>query len=83
MIETPFAAGDRLTQADVTTGVMAGMYRNMHQQLLPAGRYPRLDALAARCHAMPEFQRASPEDVSSVPSKAEPHLAARAQQATT
>ena len=83
MIGEPFAAGDRLTQADVTTGVMIDMYRNMHQQLLPPGRFPRLGSLAARCHAMPEFQRASLEDVSSVPSKAEPHLAVQARQAAT
>ena len=75
MIGEPFAAGERLTQADVTTGVMVGMYRNMHQHLLPAGAYRRLDALADRCNAMPEFQRAPLEDVSGALSKAEPHLA--------
>lgn len=83
MLEEPFAAGERLTQADITTGVMAGMYRNMHPQLLPAGRFPRLDALGARCHAMPEFQRASLEDVSEAPSKAEPHLAPQHEQVAT
>ena len=83
MIGTPFAAGDRLTQADVTVGVMAGMYRNMHQHLLPAGRYLRLDALADRCHAMPEFQRAALEDVSAAPSNAEPHLAPQSAQAAS
>ena len=77
MLGEPFAAGERLTQADVTTGVMVGMYRNMHQHLLPPGAYPRLDALAERCHAMPEFQRARLEDVSAAPSKAEPHLSPR------
>ena len=69
------AAGDRLTQADVTTGVMVGMYRNMHQHLLPQGRFPRLDALADRCNAMAAFRRAVLEDVSAAPSNAEPHLA--------
>ena len=80
MIGEPFAAGDRLTQADVTTGVMVGMYRNMHQHLLPQGRFPRLDALADRCNAMAAFRRAVLEDVSAAPSNAEPHLAP--QQAT-
>ena len=83
MIGEPFAAGGKLTQADITTGVMVDMYRNSHPQLLPPGQYPRLDALAARCHAMPEFQRAGLEDVSGAPSKAEPHLAAQPQQAAT
>ena len=83
MVGEPFAAGERLTQADITTGVMVDMYRSTHRQLLPPGQYPRLDALAARCHAMPEFRRASLEDVSSVPSKAERHLAAPTQQAVT
>ena len=83
MVGEPFAAGERLTQADITTGVMVDMYRNTHRQLLPPGRYPRLDALAARCHAMPEFRRASLEDVSATPSKAEPHLAPQPQQAAT
>lgn len=83
MIGTPFAAGERLTQADVTTGVMIDMFRNMHEQLLPEGRYRRLDALAERCHAMAEFQRAGLEDVSAAPSKAEPHLAAQPAQPAT
>ena len=77
MVGTPFAAGERLTQADITTGVMVDMYRNMHRHLLPAGRYSRLDTLAARCHAMSEYQRARLEDVAGAPSKAEPHLAPR------
>ncbi len=62
---------------------MVDMYRNMHQQLLPAGRYPRLDALADRYHAMTEFQRADLEDVSGAPSKAESHLAAQPHQVAT
>ena len=83
VIGVPFAAGERLTQADITTGVMVDMYRNMHRHLLPAGQYFRLDALAARCHAMPEYRRARLEDVSVAPSKAEPHLAPQSAQAAT
>ena len=83
MIGESFAAGERLTQADITTGVMVDMYRSTHRQLLPPGQYPRLDALAARCHAMPEFRRTSLEDVSAAPSKAEPHLARQPLQAVT
>ena len=83
MIGTPFAAGDRLTQADVTVGVMVDMYRNMHQHLMPEGRYSRLDALAERCHAMSAFERAALEDISATPSNAEPHLASQPAQAAT
>lgn len=72
-----FAAGGRLTQADITIGVMVDMYRNVPPHLLPPDAYPRLDAPAERCHAMREFQRAALEDVAAAPSTAEPHLAAR------
>ena len=83
MLEEPFAAGGKLTQADITTGVMVDMYRNTHPHLLPPGRYPGLDALADRCHAMSAFRRARREDISGAPSKAEPHRAARSEQAAT
>ena len=83
MLEEPFAAGGKLTQADITTGVMVDMYRNTHPHLLPPGRCPGLDALADRCHAMSAFRRARREDVSGAPSKAEPHPAARPEQAAT
>ena len=77
MIGEPFVAGERLTQADITTGVMIDMYRSMHPHLMPVGQFPRLDALADRCHAMAGFQRARLEDDRDAPSKAEPHLAAQ------
>ena len=83
MLGAPFAAGEKLTQADITTGVMVDMYRASHRHLLPPGRYPGLDALANRCHAMSAFQRAHREDISGAPSKAEPHLAAGSEQAST
>lgn len=76
MLGAPFAAGEKLTQADITTGIMVDMYRSSHRHLLPPGRYPGLDALADRCHAMSAFQRARREDASGTSSKAEPHPAA-------
>ena len=54
-----FAAGGRFTQADVTLGVMYDTVEQLHPHLLPAGRYPRLDALQERYRALPEF-RATP-----------------------
>ena len=83
MIGTPFAAGERLTQADVTTGVMVDMFRDVHRTLLPEGRYHRLDALAERCHAMTAFQRAGLEDVAATRSRTRPHAAAEPAKAAT
>ena len=58
LLESPYAAGERMTQADVSTGVMYDMVSGIHPQLLAPGVHPKLDALAARCRAAPEFQRA-------------------------
>lgn len=55
-VESPFAAGGRFTQADVTLGVMYDMVQDMHPDLLPRGRYPKLDTLADAYRATPEFQ---------------------------
>ena len=60
-LSSPFAAGERLTQADVTAGVMYDMMARVHPNLLSQGAYPALDALAQRCRAMREFQRAKIE----------------------
>lgn len=57
-LSSPFAAGERLTQADVTTGVMYDMIARVHPNLLPRGAFQSLEALGKRCRAMPEFQRA-------------------------
>ena len=50
-----FAAGNAFTQADVTLGVMYDMVHDMHPELLPTGRYEKLDALHERYRQMPEF----------------------------
>lgn len=57
----PFAAGEKLTQADITCGCMYDMMTRMFPELLSEGQHGALDALGARCHAMPEFQRATLE----------------------
>ena len=57
-LASPLAAGERLTQADTTAGVMYDMIDRVHPNLLPQGAFPALDAPARRCRAMPEFQRA-------------------------
>ena len=45
--------------------------------------YTRRVAMADRCHAKSEFQRARLEDVAGAPSKAEPHLSEPPRQAAT
>lgn len=59
LVQTPFAAGDRFTQADVTLGVRYDMYRPMHPELLPVDTYPNLHRLAEKYHAMPVFQQSA------------------------
>jgi glutathione S-transferase len=51
----PWLAGDALTQADITTVVMYDFTRIVNPALIPDGLYPRLDALARRCDALPAF----------------------------
>jgi glutathione S-transferase len=57
----PWLVGSTMTQADVTTAVGVTFLKLMHPHLMPAGRYPRLEALAARCEALPAFQACKPE----------------------
>jgi len=48
-----------LDQAQITTDVAVGYVRLTAPELMPAGRYPALDALSARLEARPEFQTTS------------------------
>jgi glutathione S-transferase len=45
-----------IDQAQITTGCMIFYVRVTDPAMMPKGRYPALDALAARLGAMPEFQ---------------------------
>ena len=56
---TPWFLGDRMTMADVTAAVAMTFLAKTNPALVPKGAYPRLEALAAKCEAMPAFQ-ASP-----------------------
>ena len=55
-------ASARLDQADITTACMLRYLEIAVPELLPAGRYPSLDALSARCEARPEFSATCPAD---------------------
>ncbi|HTZ77999.1 MAG TPA: glutathione S-transferase family protein, partial [Stellaceae bacterium] len=56
--EREWLVGSRMTQADVTAAIAVTFLRHKNPELIPAGRHPRLEALAARLEALPEFQAA-------------------------
>lgn len=56
---TPWFLGDKMTIADITAAVAVTFVKRTSPQLFPAGAYPKLEALAAKCEAMPAF-KASP-----------------------
>ena len=60
LVPSPWLAGDRQTQADITTVVMYDFTRIVNAKLIPDGRFPRLDDLAQRCNAMPAFRDTRP-----------------------
>jgi glutathione S-transferase len=53
----------RLDQAQITTVCMLRYLQMTDAELRAEGRYPALDALAARCEARPEFRATYPPDV--------------------
>ena len=57
-----WAADQRLDQAWITTACMMRYVRLAVPDLLPAGRYPALDALSNRCEALPAFRETYPAD---------------------
>jgi glutathione S-transferase len=57
---SPWLAGDRLTQADITTVVMYDFTRLVNPGLIADGRYPGIDQLAARCNDLPAFAETRP-----------------------
>jgi glutathione S-transferase len=56
----PWPEGRRLDQAQITTACMLRYVAISDPELMPAGRYPALDALSARCEARPEFAATNP-----------------------
>jgi len=56
----PAAAG--LDQGEITTACMLRYLQIAVPDVLPAGRYPSLDTLSARCEARPEFSATCPAD---------------------
>jgi glutathione S-transferase len=56
----PWPPGNNLDQAEITTACMIRYVRMADPELLPPGRHPTLDALSARCEALPAFQATWP-----------------------
>ena len=52
----PWLAGPAMTQADVSTGVLVDFLKAQVPELMPAGAYPNLEALAARLGQLPAFR---------------------------
>jgi glutathione S-transferase len=57
---SPWLAGASLTQADITTVVMYDFTRIVNPGLIPDGRYPSIDRLAARCTDLAAFAETRP-----------------------
>ncbi len=57
----PWLAGTDITQADVTLGVLCGHIALTCPGLMPAGRYPNLDALSAACARLSAFADTAPD----------------------
>lgn len=58
----PWPSEDRAEQVAITTACMIRYIRIADPALMPAGRYPALDALSQRCEALPPFQVTYPAD---------------------
>jgi glutathione S-transferase len=58
----PWPASQPLDQASITTACMLRYVQLADPSLLPAGRFPTLDALSERCEALPAFQATWPAD---------------------
>ena len=58
----PWPPGENLDQAEITTACMIRYVRMADPDLLPPSRHPTLDALSARCEALPAFQATWPAE---------------------
>jgi glutathione S-transferase len=52
-----------LDQVQITTACMVRYVQMADPELIPAGRYPALNALSRRCESRPEFQATRPDEV--------------------
>jgi glutathione S-transferase len=76
--QAPWLMGARLLQPDITVAVMLGYLRLRVPDALHAGRYPRLERLAATCEALPAFVATRPGAGEAMPDGLETAERARA-----
>jgi glutathione S-transferase len=70
---SPWFFGGAMTQADVTIGCLVGFVRLRFEEAFAAGRYPAIEAIAARCEASDAFVRARPLPDEIIPPKGTAH----------
>ncbi|SDR22237.1 glutathione S-transferase [Rhizobiales bacterium GAS113] len=58
----PWPAEARIDQPRITTACLVRYVKMTSPELMPQGRFPRLDALSSLCEARPEFQATFPAD---------------------
>jgi glutathione S-transferase len=58
----PWPSRKNLDQAEITTACMLRYVQLADSSLSPPGRFPTLDALSARCEALPAFQATYPAE---------------------
>lgn len=58
--QSPWMAGERLTQADITTTVVAQFAAARYPDRFPEGTFPNLDDLAGRITELPAWQETNP-----------------------
>ena len=57
----PWLTGETISQADITLGVLCDHIRLTCPEMIPEGRYPNLDKLAAACRELPAFAETVPD----------------------
>jgi glutathione S-transferase len=67
--QAPWFLGEKITQADVTIGCLAGYLRLRLEEALPPGRHQALERLAARCNVLDAFVSTQPAPDEVMPAK--------------
>jgi glutathione S-transferase len=63
----PYFLGEKLTQADISTGVMIGYIKLGRYKPFPSAAYPTLEALSQRLEALDAFAGARPSPEETMP----------------
>ncbi|WP_290546992.1 glutathione S-transferase family protein [Aestuariivirga sp.] len=63
----PWFFDERMTQADITTGCLAGFMKMRVPDMFQAGKYPKLHHLALHCETKEDFVKARPSPDETAP----------------